>query len=207
MWKPVPPKHRKFRKEVFTQLAAVSPFMYHIGDSPQLREASKEVSVSQITSPDFQKKLGYLKRCLLRYRKLTGLGRGIAGVQVGIPERIAVIYMPETVGNVLIIINPKITDKSDQQLSYPEICMSASPAIAPVVRPAWIEFEYYGETGKKQYWDKKANDLPGKIYNRVFQHEIDHMDGIINIDLVESKEIIFESDPGFYKNATFTTIP
>ena len=41
------------------------------------------------------------------------------------------------------------------------------------------------------------------MYNRVFQHEIDHLNGIINIDRVESKELIFESDPNYYEKAEF----
>ncbi len=145
----------------------------------------------------------YLKLCLKRYRKETGVGRGIAGVQIGIPQRLSVIYMPEIAGEMLVIINPKITKKSKENFLYPEMCMSANPAIAPVIRPAWIEFEYYSESGELKYWDAKAHDTLGKMYNRVLQHEIDHMDGIINIDLVKSEDIIFESDPHFYKNAKF----
>lgn len=43
--------------------------------------------------------------------------------------------------------------------------------------------------------------------NRIFQHEIDHMDGIINIDRTESsKELLLESDPDFYKKAIFVEV-
>ncbi len=45
-----------------------------------------------------------------------------------------------------------------------------------------------------------------KMYNRVIQHEIDHLPGIINLDRVESKEIIYESDPNFYKRAAFEPV-
>lgn len=45
------------------------------------------------------------------------------------------------------------------------------------------------------------------MLNRVFQHEIDHMNGIINIDKVKSpKELILESDPDFHKNAKFEEV-
>lgn len=70
--------------------------------------------------------------------------------------------------------------------------MSVNPIIAPVDKPSWIEFEYLDEKGK--------------MYNRVFQHEIDHMDGIINIDLVKSKELNFESDPSYYEKARFEEV-
>lgn len=78
-----------------------------------------------------------------RFRKFTGLGRGIAGVQIGIPERMAVIFMPEEKNGLLIIINPRITERSTKRFKYPEMCMSASPLVVPLVRPAWIEFSYF----------------------------------------------------------------
>ncbi len=84
--------------------------------------------------------------------------------------------------------------------------MSASPIIVPVVRPSWIEFEYYDENGKKQIWNTKDDTKTNRIYNRVFQHEIDHMNGTINIDLVNSSELILKSDPKFYDKASFIEV-
>lgn len=205
-WKPALPPFRKYKKEIFERVIATSVFIYQIGESEALRKASNPVFLPEITTEVFQKKVAYLKRCILRYRKLTGVGRGITAVQVGIPERLSVIYMPEIRGKLLIIINPKITAKSKKLLRYPEICMSANPIISPVVRPAWIEFEYYDEKGRRQYWDKKDTTKERRMYNRVFQHEIDHMEGIVNIDLVNSKELIFESDPKFYDRADFIEV-
>lgn len=194
---------RKNKKKVFERVIAVSGFIHQIGESEALRQPSSEVKISNITTALFQKKIAYLKSCMRKYRTLTGAGRGITAVQVGIPERFSVIWMPELKGKLLIIINPKVTKQSKEQLSYPEMCMSANPIIAKVVRPAWIEFEYYDEAGRKQYWSTKADTKEGKLYNRVFEHEIDHMHGIINIDLVLSKTLIFESDPTLYDKATF----
>lgn len=206
MWKPIPPPFRKFRKQQAVKRLDSLGFIYQIGESVILREKSAYVDIDEISTPDFQEKIKYLKKCLRRYRKETGVGRGIAAVQIGIPERFSVIYMPEIKGELLIIINPRVTKQSREKLLYPEMCMSANPAIAYVVRPSWIEFEYYDEDGVKQFWNTKADEKLGMMYNRVFQHEIDHMDGIINIDLVQSKNIIFESDPAFYKNATFKKV-
>lgn len=138
------------------------------------------------------------------YRRLTDHGRGIAAVQVGIPEKFFVVYTP---AELIIVINPKVTKKSQSLLLYPEMCMSANPIIAPTVRPAWIEFDYYDEDGKKQQWITKDDTDQGRILNRVFQHEIDHMEGIINIDIVrDPKDLILDSDPDFYETATFEEI-
>lgn len=206
VWKPQLPQFRTYKKNVFYEVAKTGQFIYQIGESENLRKRSPEVNSADIKTPEFQKKIAYIKQCMCRYRKLTGMGRGITAVQVGIPERFSVIYMPEIKGEMLIIINPIITRKSPTLLKYPEICMSANPLIAKTVRPAWIEFEYRDEKGQKQYWNTKDSTKKGRIYNRVFQHEIDHMDGTINIDRVNSKELIYCLDPKFYDTATFEKI-
>jgi peptide deformylase len=203
-WEPKKPPFTVFKKAVFTKAATVSEFIYQIGEYPHLRKSSKDVSREAIHSEEFKAKVQYLKDCIVRYRALTGYGRGITAVQIGIPERFSVIYTPT---KLLIIINPKITKKADNLLLFPEICMSANPIIAPTVRHAWIEFEYYDEDGKLQQWNTKDDTDQGRIMNRVFQHEIDHMEGIINIDLVrDPKELILESDPDFYDTATFEEV-
>ena len=206
MWHPILPPFRKFKKQQLDKIALTSQFIYQIGESPILRQVSSPVNLNEISTIDFKKKIEYLKRCMRRYRKIAGMGRGITAVQVGIPEKFSVIYMPEIKNELLIIINPVITKSSEDKLLYPEMCMSVNPAIAPVVRSSWIEFEYYDEEGIKKTWDRRADDALGVMYNRVLQHEIDHMNGIVNIDLVQSKDIIFESDPVFYKNAKFTKV-
>ncbi|MCL5432511.1 MAG: peptide deformylase [Patescibacteria group bacterium] len=203
---PIAPKTSKFKRETYEKLIKTGQFIYQIGELENLRKPSREVSIDKIKSPEFKSKIKYLKECMKKYRKITGLGRGITAVQVGIPERFSVVYVPEIKGQLLIIINPKVTKRSEKFLKYPEMCMSAEPIIAPVARPAWIEFEYYDEKGKKKYWKTKDNTKKGKIYNRVFQHEIDHMDGIINIDKVESKELTLLSSPTYHEKAEFEQV-
>ncbi len=203
-WKPTRPPFADFKKEVFANASKVADFVYQIGESSILSKPSKIVPAGKIKSPEMKEKIKYLKNCLTRYRKLTGYGRGITAVQVGIPERFSVIYTPE---KLIVIINPQIIKKSKTLLKYSEMCMSANPIIAPVVRPAWIEFEYLDENGEGQIWNTKDNTDLSRMMNRVFQHEIDHMDGIINIDLVNlPKELILESDPGYYNQAKFEKV-
>lgn len=188
-------KFTKHKKQVFLDAAKISHLTLQIGESDILRKKSKEVKQSQIKSTEIKKVISDLKKTLLEYKKLTGKGRGIAASQIGKLLKIAVLF---TDGNLITIINPKIIKKSPELLIYPEICMSANPIIAKVIRPSWIKTEYLDEEGKKQIWNKK--DL---ILNRVLQHEIDHMEGIINIDLVKPDQLILDSDPGYFKKAKF----
>ena len=108
-WRPQPPPFSEYKKKVFGQVSLTGEYIYHIGENPQLRQSSLAVKHREISTPQFQKKIEYLKSCLLKYREQTGMGRGITAIQVGIPERFAVIYMPEYEGNLLTIINPVIT--------------------------------------------------------------------------------------------------
>ena len=202
-WKPVLPPFRSHKAKQFRKVAKTSQFMYQIGDYDALRRPSKEVPVKEIGSKEFGQKIKYLKDTMRKYRRETGLGRGITAVQIGIPERFSVVNTPK---KLLIIINPKITKRSKEKYIYPEICMSANPIIAPTVRPAWIEFEYFDENGRKKYWKTKDKTKLGRMLNRVFQHEFDHMEGMINIDKLSGKDLIFEVDPKFYDNAKFEKV-
>jgi peptide deformylase len=191
--------HSKFKKQIFEEAAKIYNLTYQIGELPGLRKKSEPVNLSEIKSTQTKAVIRKLKKTLQDYRRLTGKGRGVAAIQIGIPLRIAVVYLEK---KILTIINPVITKKSKIFLRYPEICMSANPIIAPVIRPEYIEFEYLDESGTKQIW----NDHKDRLMNRVFQHEIDHLEGIINIDLVESKELILLSDSKFFKTAKFEEI-
>lgn len=206
MWKPKLPPFRKFKKSVFLQHAQTSQFIHQLGELNTIRSTSKKIPVKDITSEDMRQKIAYLKKCMMKYRRITGVGRGIAAVQVGIPECFAVIYIPDKKEKLMTIINPVVIKRSKKKLRFPEGCMSEGPLFAPVVRPSWIEFEYYDEQGKKHYWDTKDEDPKRILYNRVFQHEIDHMDGIIFLDKANLKELVLESDPTYYDKASFEEV-
>jgi peptide deformylase len=204
-WTPPLAPFAAYKKEVFARAASVTEFVHQIGEYPPLRSSSLPIQVSKISSAPVQQKIDYLEECLKKYRKLTGYGRAICAVQVGIPERFAAVFTPEM--EVLTIVNPKITKTSETKFRYPEICMSANPIVVPVVRPGWIEFTYYDRTGAQQTWTTKDDTKPGRLMNCVFQHEIDHMEGIVNVDRVESpKLLILDSDPKFYDTADFEEV-
>lgn len=213
-WKPFLPPHRKHKSENLAKYAKVSQYIFQLGEWDQLVKPSKAVTANELNSDDFKTKVTYLKKCLKKYRLDTGFGRGITANQIGIASRFSVVFLGDkntakkiSDDDLLIIVNPVITKKSDELFLYPEMCMSAVPVVAPVVRPAWIEFEYLDENGTRCFWDTKADSDFGRMINRVFQHEIDHMDGIINIFKVTDPKLLFlESDPMFYRQAAFTEI-
>ena len=207
IWKPTPPPARVFKKKSLTELIKISQFVYQVGEHESLRKPSKPVPVRHIRAFTTQEKLRYLKKCLDRFRRITkGKGRGIAAVQVGIPEQIVLLYMPSRKKKYRFFINPNVTRVSTARYRYEESCMSCNLLVAPVVRPAWVEVLYFDEDGEKQVWRERGSTKEGKLYNRVLQHEIDHLRGIINIDKVKSKELFFESNDRAYEKTSFEKV-
>lgn len=192
-----------YKKSVFNTAAKVARLTYQIGETDLLRKKSEKVKTGEIRSKKIRSIISKLKKTLLEYKRLSGKGRGIAGIQIGIPLKIAVVFIDEKMET---IINPKLIKNSGQLLIYPEICMSANPVIAKTARPSWVEIEYFDEKGIKKNWKRKDKNKTDLVLNRVIQHEIDHMEGIINIDLVKPGDLILDSDPEYFKKAKFEKI-
>lgn len=137
---------------------------------PDLRKRCEIVGDFDSTT---KKQITILKKTLLRFRKETGFGRGIAAPQIGIFKRIVTIYDGE---NVIVLINPKITKISKELAICEELCMSFGNLSATVVRPKFITVKYQDEKGSQTVIEADEKS------SRMIQHEIDHLDGILNID-------------------------
>lgn len=109
-------------------------------------------------------------------------GVGLAAPQVGVTKRFLVMMNPET-EEVFKMINPVITSRSTDTVVMEEGCLSVLgpddlPVYANVSRPAVVSVEWTGVDGKKY-----AAEMSG-IMARIVQHETDHLDGVLFIDLL-----------------------
>lgn len=100
-------------------------------------------------------------------------GAGLSANQIGVVKR---VFVYEFEGEIEACINPRIISKSDDTLEDLEGCLSLPGVGVPVERSEIIEMEYTDMDGEKQR--VKAE---GWIA-RVFQHEIDHLDGKLILD-------------------------
>ena len=119
----------------------------------------------------------------------------MAAVQLGIPKRM--IYLKNTNLDIInkmqantvseeeknyneakVLINPVIT-KREGLTDYWEACASCLDNFGRVLRPYKIELEYYDVEGTK-----KQEAFEG-FESTVLSHEIDHLDGILHIDIAE----------------------
>ena len=105
-------------------------------------------------------------------------GVGLAAPQIGISKRIIVINLGDG-KNVFTVINPEIISSSSELIIWEEGCLSVPGINVDVTRPAQITVKGKLIDGKE--FNIEANGL----LSRVFQHEIDHLDGILFIDRIE----------------------
>ena len=156
-----------------------------------LREKSKEVvfPLSKEDKKNIQDMITYLKMSQIpeyeeKYKLRAGMG--LAYVQIGILKRIFVIVeeLEDETFKEYIIINPKIVSHSEEMIyvGEGEGCLSVNRDVEGIVpRYARITIE--------------AQDIDGNSFKiRVrediaiaFQHEIDHLNGILFVDRIDAK--------------------
>ncbi len=104
-------------------------------------------------------------------------GVGLAATQVGVPRRVFVIDLSvgRSASDLIVMVNPSFVSREGTQLEE-EGCLSAPGFNATVIRP-----RHAVVTG----FDRHGNELTidGKdLLARAFQHEMDHLDGVVFID-------------------------
>lgn len=157
--------------------------------NPLLRQTA--TPVTEFNSPEFLD-------CLSSMQSLmeSGKGVGIAAPQIGICKQIVIVAsrptnrypnapeMPAT-----IMCNPQIEILDHTLIKDWEGCLSVPGIRALVPRYQAIRVRFQDSEGKSQQTDLK--DFPA----RVFQHEFDHLQGLVYLDRIDStSEIVAESE-------------
>ena len=116
----------------------------------------------------------------------TASGVGLAANQIGVPLRIAVIHEPEK--EVLVLINPEVVKREGERVLV-EGCLSIPG--------------YQGEVKRSQKVKVKAQDRRGReirikgeeLLGQALEHEIDHLNGVLYIDRLESQDRLYKITP------------
>ena len=114
-------------------------------------------------------------------------GVGLAANQVGELRRLIVIHMPED-EETRIYINPEITQREGER-EVEEGCLSIPGYRGNIKRSVWIKFKALDHTEKTVKF--KAEDLLAQA----LEHEVDHLNGILYIDHLESHEKLIPIEP------------
>jgi len=111
-------------------------------------------------------------------------GIGIAAPQVGINRNIFLFTrIDEPEQKVQVAINPRITAHSDSLVCFErDGCLSIPDIRGDSKRYAWIEVSYYDEQGRLIKERFSGHKRPDNFTNIIFQHEFDHINGVLFID-------------------------
>ena len=148
-------------------------------DNPTLRKKARKVTT-------FDQELHTLLDDMAE-TMLDAVGVGLAAPQVNISRRVIVVRLPddddsreeygEQAGRLYEMVNPEIIRKSHDLVDGVEACLSIPG--------------YFGQVSRHTSITIRAQDRHGKEIKlksfdwlaRVFQHEIDHLDGVLYIDI------------------------
>jgi len=154
--------------------------------NPILRAKAKRVSPKFLKTTKGKK---LIKSMIYTMRRDNGVG--LAAPQIGQPLRIAVMEMRSSINrpNIkhkgpIVVMNPKILKYSKNKINDWEGCLSLRGIRAMVPRSKIITVEYHDENGKK------ITEEATGFWARIFQHEIDHLNGLGYMDKIENTKTI-----------------
>ncbi|MEK7095189.1 MAG: peptide deformylase [Patescibacteria group bacterium] len=150
-------------------------------DHPALREKAQVIALKDISSLKIKEVIKNMQKVLA----LEKDGVAIAAPQIGEALRIFLVSdrimkladkKYKSIGKDLIFINPEITKLSKSQHEVEEGCLSVRWKYGKIKRATKVSIRGYDETGKLV--ERGASGLLAQV----FQHETDHLDGILFID-------------------------
>ncbi|OHA54262.1 MAG: peptide deformylase [Candidatus Terrybacteria bacterium RIFCSPLOWO2_02_42_20] len=161
-----------------------------------LRETAKEIGLAEIKSAKIKKILAQMTKALSAAKD----GVALAATQIGVPLRVFIVLKEYTENKtaqelkeikekkvkpeIVVFINPKITKISKKKQTVREGCLSVVGMFGAITRAEKVTVEAYNEKGEK--FSRGASGLLAQI----FQHEMDHLNGILFTDTARNLEKI-----------------
>ncbi|MBI4142477.1 peptide deformylase [Candidatus Uhrbacteria bacterium] len=136
--------------------------------NPRLRQRAEDVDIKTLARLRAE---GFVDALVETMRIADGVG--IAAPQVGVPHRIIVVMEGRT---PRVYVNPVITSRSLRSAVDVEGCLSVPGVVGAVRRATSVSVRALDGEGNPV--EKKCKDLVA----RIFQHEVDHLDGVLFID-------------------------
>lgn len=163
--------------------------------NPTLRVKCDTVDPTELNTPEFKQLIQDMFDTMNEEE-----GIGIAAPQIGVSKQVAIIGVPnensrydleeyqdgsdgedEDDFEIVVVVNPKITVTDPTIRGFWEGCLSVPGLRGFVERPSGVRVEYLDLDGKPQIIETSS------FAATIFQHEIDHLEGILYVDRVTDK--------------------
>ena len=183
-------------------MSPITSKILKLGD-PGLRVSAKPVRNFQ--APSFLEQADTLDRALVAFREEFGFGRAISAPQLGIPYRFIAMNLGR---GAFLVVNPEIVWTSEETVSLWDDCMSFPWLMVRLRRHASISVRYQDENGA--FHEMCELDT---ATSELFQHEIDHLDGILAVDraldrnALVSRELFLAQPETFFKTVDWVPNP
>lgn len=162
--------------------------------NPLLRQHAEPVDPSSIGSAEIRRLIDEMFETMAAAR-----GQGLAAPQVGVLKRIIVVRLFSSTGDEdgpaeesytdRVLINPQIKLLEEARQGSWEGCLSLPGLAGFVERPRKIRLSFLDEKGRPH--DETVRGYEAVVY----QHECDHLDGVLYIDrLADSRLFGFDED-------------
>jgi peptide deformylase len=169
--------------------------------NPLLRRGTSNVPEAVIGTPAFEELVEIMFNVVR-----TAPGVGLAAPQIGVPWRLFVVEdTTERMSHLTaeerrdrmrepypadVVINPVLRATSEQTATFPEGCLSVPGLQADVRRFVHVAVDGFDRRGKPKSWN--VNGWPA----RIFQHEMDHLNGQLYIDRMVPQTLAYREDTG-----------
>lgn len=151
-----------------------------IGD-PVLRTPTRLITAAELATTQFQEHIDGLIETMR-----SANGAGLAANQVGLPYRLAVIEVAENPRYpykpripLTVVVNPVIEVLDNETVLINEGCLSVPDMRGEVRRAVRIRVRYLDRHGRAH------DEVKVGLTAGTFQHECDHLDGLLFVDRVE----------------------
>jgi peptide deformylase len=160
-----------------------------VGD-PVLRQQARPLTLDELASPEIQQLIVDMRETM---RAAPGVG--LAAPQIGESLQLVVIEDPQedparerATVPFHVLVNPTLTVRTEEVVASYEGCLSFSGFSMIVPRARKVRVEALDENGQKIV--KVATGW----YARILQHEVDHLNGIVCCDRMDSRTLTTSSN-------------
>lgn len=142
---------------------------------PKLRNNASPIPAALFNSKELHEWIQSMREALASEKN----GIGLAATQIGLSQRLILVELPGE--GVVPFLNPEIIQHSKETILFEEGCLSVPGIFGMVKRKKQVTVRAFTPQGieRIQKWSG--------LYSVVFQHEIDHLNGILFIDKLVEK--------------------